>query len=653
MRSIFRYRFLPEFILILAGLIAGLTLFRNYGASWDEPDLYRYAAQSLQAYSIHDRVEGQFNLESLLGPDNLRLYGPAYLVFGQIVVNLLHNLTVNILDIDLWHLVNFLIFILGVLLFYKLLMRWFSIATSFIATVLFASQPVIFGISWIDPKDIPFMVLFIASIYYGLNLIDNVETILNTQGFRTKSVREKPVSKKWIKNLTIASGFLAFFSVMGWIFKPSIVNSLQQTVLGIYTRSEGDFVLRVFNTLAKNRDSIPLQAYSDKAVLLFAQALTTVTAIAIICALVATSLWLYPSWVSRFGSFTGKVLIAIFMKPSRFSMNWKMIGLAFFAGAFLGVTTSTRVLGPLAGFLIALELFRRLRWKSLPVLIVYGVTAIVVTLITWPYLWQNTINRFFEVFFHMAENPVGVGVLFQGTVYDSKQLPAGYLPWLMLVTLTIPAVLTGIAGVIIFLVNLWKRTTLVETWIMVAWFLIPFGYVLALRPPMYDNYRHFLFIIPAFFFFCAESIDRLSRLREVWIKAIAALVILIPGIVGIVRNHPYEYSYYNELAGGIKGAVGKYEVDYWLTCYRELTVEVNNNEKEADYIFAAFMPNLVRYYANSRFQIFKANDPVYPPESLVFLPLRREGLTLYSDLPMAYEIKKDGVTLCAARRVEP
>jgi hypothetical protein len=310
------------------------------------------------------------------------------------------------------------------------------------------------------------------------------------------------------------------------------------------------------------------------------------------------------------------------------------------------------VLISLAGLFMSLELFRRSKWKSIAALAIYAILTILVTVVTWPYLWENTALRFSEVFLHMAENPVGVGVLFRGMVYDSKQLPIEYFPWLMAITLTIPAVLLSIAGLFIFVTKWIKKTLPADTWVMAAWFLVPFGYALVKHPPMYDNYRHFMFILPALFFFCALAVDFLMKINFSWAKSIIAIVIVMPGIIGIIQCHPYEYSYYNELTGGMNGAAGNYEVDYWLTCYRDLTMQVNSQEKEADAIFAAFMPDLVRYYADTRFQIFKANDPTYPPGSLVFLPLRREGLTMYSELPEAYRITHNGVVLCAARRVE-
>lgn len=652
MKKILNYRYISELFIIIVGLISGLLLFRNYGASWDEPDLYKYAKQSLSAYSIHDRVEGQFNLDSLLGPDNLRLYGPAYLLAGQVIVNGTLAISEGIPAIDLWHLVNYLMFVVGILFFYWLLRRWFKAIPALVSTLLFATQPVLFGISWIDPKDIPFMVFFIIAVYSGLKMVDAVETALNAEPVSDDVDEIKPVSPRWMKILILFSSFSSILSLTGWLFIKSISSSIHQIILGMDSRPGGDFLLNSFNMVARNTDSVPLDAYAAKAVLIFSNTLVGITIIAFFFTLFTLSLKKFPAWVSKAGRSIKRNFHDVFIQTEKSTLNLKTVGLVVLAGLMLGVMTSTRVLGPLAGLLVSLELFRRTKWKSIPLVVMYAVLTILVTVVTWPYLWENTALRFSEVFLHMAENPVGVGVLFRGMVYDSKELPLEYLPWLMAITLTIPVVLLSITGFFIFVLRWTKRSIPADTWIVAAWFLIPFGYVLIKHPPMYDNYRHFLFILPALFLFCALAIDFLMKINFSWSRSILAIVIITPGIVGIIQCHPYEYTYYNELIGGMNGAAGNYEVDYWLTCYRDLTLQVNSQEKEADTIFTAFMPDLVRYYADARFQIFKANDPTYPSGSLVFLPLRREGLTLYPELPVAYRITHNGVTLCEARRAE-
>ena len=42
----------------------------------------------------------------------------------------------------------------------------------------------------------------------------------------------------------------------------------------------------------------------------------------------------------------------------------------------------------------------------------------------------------------------------------------------------------------------------------------------------------------------------------------------------MVRLHPHEYVYYNELVGGVKGAEDKFELDYWGNSYAEAVHEL-------------------------------------------------------------------------------
>jgi hypothetical protein len=44
---------------------------------------------------------------------------------------------------------------------------------------------------------------------------------------------------------------------------------------------------------------------------------------------------------------------------------------------------------------------------------------------------------------------------------------------------------------------------------------------------------------------------------------------LVTQAATIVRLHPYQMTYFNALAGGVGGAAGHYETDYWLTSYKE------------------------------------------------------------------------------------
>ena len=92
------------------------------------------------------------------------------------------------------------------------------------------------------------------------------------------------------------------------------------------------------------------------------------------------------------------------------------------------------------------------------------------------------------------------------------------------------------------------------------------GFMVA-RPPTYDNFRQFLFIIPPLFLLAAVAIEtafnRLKAHRQ-W-QAAFGLAVLLPGIVAGAWLHPYEYVYYNALIGWTGGIERSYENDYWFT----------------------------------------------------------------------------------------
>ncbi len=50
---------------------------------------------------------------------------------------------------------------------------------------------------------------------------------------------------------------------------------------------------------------------------------------------------------------------------------------------------------------------------------------------------------------------------------------------------------------------------------------------------------------------------------------VLVLLLLIGPICHIIRNHPYEYVYFNELVGGVEKAYGNYELDYYYHSTRE------------------------------------------------------------------------------------
>lgn len=65
-----------------------------------------------------------------------------------------------------------------------------------------------------------------------------------------------------------------------------------------------------------------------------------------------------------------------------------------------------------------------------------------------------------------------------------------------------------------------------------------------------------------------------------WIATGAlALLLLLPGY-WMVKNHPYQYVYFNELAGGTDNAYARYETDYWMTSVKQMCEWLAANDEK-------------------------------------------------------------------------
>jgi len=93
----------------------------------------------------------------------------------------------------------------------------------------------------------------------------------------------------------------------------------------------------------------------------------------------------------------------------------------------------------------------------------------------------------------------------------------------------------------------------------VAWALPPLALLMALRSPLYDNFRQVLFTLPPLFLVAGLGVEALlRRLTRPLVRIGSAVLMLLPGLASILYLHPYEYVYYNSFIGGLRGAAGRF-----------------------------------------------------------------------------------------------
>jgi hypothetical protein len=333
------------------------------------------------------------------------------------------------------------------------------------------------------------------------------------------------------------------------------------------------------------------------------------------------------------------------------------------AAFFLGIATSIRVLGPLAGLIVFIYFLFTIRktksvrvWRSF---VFYGFLSILVMFATWPFLWESPIRNFIEVFRLMSDNPTNLSVLFNGDVYRAGDLPRRYFPFMLAVTLTEPTLPLFVIGVIAGYWKLFREKQIFQKVISLSlilfWFIILVSYILIRRPSMYDGIRHFLFVLPPLFIFSGFTFDFLSRyISLVWLRVGCMLLLSLPGITGIARLHPYQYAYYNSFVGGTNGAFRRYETDYWLTCYKESVERLNQRTSEPAELFVKREAYIAATYANDNIHVHElrgALNEVDTGDYVLIGTRTNEDRSTYRDAPIVVEVKRGDATFCIVRQI--
>lgn len=360
-------------------------------------------------------------------------------------------------------------------------------------------------------------------------------------------------------------------------------------------------------------------------------------------------------WIARRAAWLEPLPTRPHLLPSR-ARGGTEIRAAILPGVVLGLASCMRVLGPAAGLLVVLAFLLQSRRRSLLGVSVYLLVAALTMYLTWPYLWGSPVSRLWEVVQRSAQNPTSLAVLFQGGLYPSTGLPRIYFPLLLGATLTEPTLLLSAIGLAVSLFWVVRRRIDWRTFVVVPlWFFAFAGYIVLAKPPMYDGIRHFLFILPPLFVFVGVALEAaLTALRPSWARVGLMLLLLGPGVYGILETHPYEYAYYNQFVGRLSGAFRRFETDYWLTCYKDAVTRLNSlaaRESPALYVFRE--PYIAESYAESSIQVLQLDPEHFTagPGDFLLLSSRTNEDRYFAEAPAVIVIGKRGATFCVVRQV--
>lgn len=218
---------------------------------------------------------------------------------------------------------------------------------------------------------------------------------------------------------------------------------------------------------------------------------------------------------------------------------------------------------------------------------------------TWPYLWQNPLQRFFEIVTYYKT--IGINPSFDRN-YIFLFFNTYALQWILYTTPIVTLVFSG-AGILYAILKGFKekhKTTL----FILLWFLVPVARVTMPHAGIYGGVRQIMEYIPA--------MAILSGIGALWLRSflltlipqkkiisVFFIIVFIPITLKLISIHPNENVYFNPLIGGLRGAKEK-NILYWGNSfgnlYRQGVRFVNTHaEKDSTLVLAQeLMPNLPR-----------------------------------------------------------
>jgi Dolichyl-phosphate-mannose-protein mannosyltransferase len=344
-------------------------------------------------------------------------------------------------------------------------------------------------------------------------------------------------------------------------------------------------------------------------------------------------------------------------------------------GIGIGLAVGSRVMGGFAliNALLPLLLILLLRsrqagivpalgeWRSFLIPFIPGaILAYLVMGLVWPWSVVSPLNPFraVEYFSNFFERPWRE--LFDGSLILIPDMPRSYVPTLILLTLPELMLLLGFCGTVGAIVVAargepgragaftGRRAALLAIALAAV---LPVVVAVATRPAMYNGIRHFVFLTP--------PLAVLGGLAGGWIArrlpsygrtaTAAAAVLLIVGVgspvIDMVRLHPYEYTDFNHIAGGVAGARPLFMLDYWGLSMRQASLELRSllaqrreTPSNAKWTVAVCGPHPAVVVA-----LGPQYSAIWDPRGADFAMMLGEFYCAKLDAPVLFDIVREGV----------
>lgn len=193
----------------------------------------------------------------------------------------------------------------------------------------------------------------------------------------------------------------------------------------------------------------------------------------------------------------------------------------------------------------------------------------------WPYGLKNPLSNPLNALDEMSNFKINLAQIWEGEKVMSGQLPQSYLIKSFFLTNTY-AVLLGIISFLILIKAATKNPRKHIIFFVAFTALFPLFYIIYKKSNVYHAWRHVLFIFPSAIVMATLGWSYVNDLagrqfNKTYVGLALAFVLLIEPVIYILPTFPNTVTYHNAFAGGVKGAYGNYEVDYYYNSVKQCT----------------------------------------------------------------------------------
>jgi tetratricopeptide (TPR) repeat protein len=206
----------------------------------------------------------------------------------------------------------------------------------------------------------------------------------------------------------------------------------------------------------------------------------------------------------------------------------------------------------------------------------------IIGLSAWPYGFESPIAHTLESITGLTNRDVVLRVMFEGLYQYSNNLPWYYeFKWICISNPVV--VLVGVAMFIALIIPAIRHYSLFTVILVLFCAFFPLLYMIYKNSTVYDTWRHVFFVYIFWVVAGALGWDLISTFiknEKLKILPVAIAILgLIPAITWTVRSHPNQYVYFNEFQGGVQGAFGYYDLDYYQNTGKQAADWILKNAK--------------------------------------------------------------------------